>query len=132
MDAERLDPAAASRKAGGELASLFAGWRDPLLRRATASGQIVPEKSVPLRAMVAYLFGEVAKCLYLVHHPDQWIEYVTRSQGGDRCREIGLFGVEKKGFAESNHVPRWILTWFHRGFARGRATTDMHPGNDDA
>ena len=88
MDVDRLDPAAASRKAGGELASLFAGWRDPLFRRATAAGQIVQEEGVPLRAMVAYLFGEVAKCFYLVHHPDQWIEYVTRSQGGDRCVDI--------------------------------------------
>jgi len=88
MEVERLDPAAASRKAGGALASLFAGWRDPLFRRATASGQIVAEEGVPLRAMVAYLFGEVAKCFYLVHHPGRWIECVTRSQGGDRCVEI--------------------------------------------
>jgi hypothetical protein len=46
---------------------------------------VVEETGVPLRAMVAYLFGEVAKNFYLIHHPDSWIEMVTRSQGGDRC-----------------------------------------------
>ena len=30
---------------------------------------------VPLRAMVAYLFGEVAKNFHLIHHPEEWIEY---------------------------------------------------------
>ncbi len=88
MDVERLDLAAATRKAGGALAALFAGWRDPLLRRTSPAGQIVSEEGVPLRAIVAYLFGEVAKCFYLVHHPDEWIEYVTRSQCGDRCVDI--------------------------------------------
>jgi hypothetical protein len=54
---------------------LFAGWR-------------TPPGGVPLRAMVAYLFGEVAKNFYLIHHPDLWIEYVTLSQRGDRSFEI--------------------------------------------
>jgi hypothetical protein len=88
MDVERLDLEAASRKVRGTLASLFAGWRDPRMRRATPAGPVVQEEGVPLRAMVAYLFGEVAKCFYLVHHLDQWIEYITRSQGGDRCVDI--------------------------------------------
>jgi hypothetical protein len=38
--------------------------------------------------MVAYLFGETAKNFYLIHHTDEWIEYVTRSQRGDCCLEI--------------------------------------------
>ncbi len=84
----RLDRRAAEEKAGVTLASLFAGWRDPLLRRTTPEGTVVEEEGVPLRAMVAYLFGEVAKNFYLLHHPEQWIEYVTRSQDGDRCVTI--------------------------------------------
>ena len=51
-------------------------------------GRSCSEEGVPLRAMVAYLFGEVAKNFYLIHHPDEWIEYVTRSQRGDCCVEI--------------------------------------------
>jgi hypothetical protein len=34
--------------------------------------------------MVAYLFAEVTKCFHLVHHPDDWIGSVSRSQMGDR------------------------------------------------
>jgi hypothetical protein len=67
------------------LNTLVAGWRDPLLRRCLEDGRVVEEMGVPLRAMVAYLFAEVAKNFYLIHHPDSWIEMVTRSQGGDRC-----------------------------------------------
>jgi hypothetical protein len=88
QDVERLDSTAAHQKAQHVLASLFAGWRDPQFRRKTTGGQVVHEEGVPLRAMVAYLFGEVAKCFYLIHHPDQWIEYVAQSQAGDRCVEI--------------------------------------------
>lgn len=62
-------------KADAVIASLFAGWRSPV-------------GGVPLRAMVAYLFGEVAKNFYLIHHPEQWIEYVTLSQRGDCCFTI--------------------------------------------
>jgi bifunctional UDP-N-acetylglucosamine pyrophosphorylase/glucosamine-1-phosphate N-acetyltransferase len=88
MEVDRLDSAAASQMADATLASLFAGGRDPLLRRTTSAGTAVEEEGVPLRAMMAYLFGEVAKNFYLIYHPDQWIEYVTRSQGGDRCVHI--------------------------------------------
>jgi hypothetical protein len=38
--------------------------------------------------MVAYLFGEVAKNFHLIRHPAEWIEWITRSQWGDRCFEI--------------------------------------------
>jgi len=87
-EAHGLDSTTASRKANATLMSLFAGWRDPTQRRTTTSGTVVEEEGVPLRAMVAYLFGEVAKCFNLVHHPDRWIEYVTWSQLGDRCVDI--------------------------------------------
>jgi hypothetical protein len=48
----------------------------------------VEETGVPLRAMAAYLFGEVAKNFRLIHHPEEWIECVSRSQLGDRCFDI--------------------------------------------
>jgi hypothetical protein len=87
-DQEGCEPAQAAKKADETIVSLFAGWRDPLLRRTLPDGAVVTEEGVPLRAMVAYLFGEVAKNFQLIHHPDQWIELVTRSQGGDRCLNI--------------------------------------------
>jgi hypothetical protein len=88
VEVNGLKKRAATQEADATLTSLFTGWRDPLLRRSTTAGLLVEEAGVPLRAMVAYLFGEVAKNFYLVHHPDQWIEYVTLSQRGDRSVEI--------------------------------------------
>jgi hypothetical protein len=38
--------------------------------------------------MVAYLFAETAKNFYLIHHPEDWIQWVSRSQCGDRCFNI--------------------------------------------
>jgi hypothetical protein len=88
MAVESLDQQAAAHKADATLAALFSGWREPRLRRTTADGTVVTEVGVPLRAMLAYLFGEVAKNFYLIHHPDQWIAYVSHSQRGDRCVTI--------------------------------------------
>lgn len=88
MDLNGLDRQAAAQKARATITSLLAGWRDPRLRRAAADGSVADECGVPLRAMVAYLFGEVAKNFHLIHHPDEWIEYVTLSQRGDRSAEI--------------------------------------------
>jgi GTP:adenosylcobinamide-phosphate guanylyltransferase len=85
---ERLDATAASRKADADLALLFAGWRDPVLRRAGAGGGTTEECGVPLRAIVAYLFAEVAKNFRLIREPEDWIACVTRSQRGDRWFEI--------------------------------------------
>ncbi|MDP2852054.1 MAG: hypothetical protein Q8O23_01480, partial [Gallionella sp.] len=56
-----LDAVAAAQKAEATLTSLFAGWREPVMRRPNADGKIVTETGVPLRAMLAYLFSEVAK-----------------------------------------------------------------------
>jgi len=88
MTMEHLERGAAERKAEGALDSLWDGWRDPILRRTTLAGEVVTEVGVPRRAMVAYLFGEVTKNLYLVHHPAEWIACVGLSQRGDRCVTI--------------------------------------------
>ena len=76
------------RKASGIIQSLFEGWSEPVLRRTLESGEIVTETGVPLRAMVAYLFAEIAKNFYLIHHTEEWINVVTCSQRGDCCFEI--------------------------------------------
>lgn len=83
-----LDAQTATQKADATLASLFSGWRDPLLRRMTSTGTITEESGVPLRAIVAYLFAEVARNFHLIHHPDDWIASVTWSQRGDRSFDL--------------------------------------------
>jgi len=88
IEAEQLDRLAASQKADTTLASLFAGWRQPDLRRTLVTGAVVREAGVPLRAIVAYLFAEVAKNFYLIHQPGEWIASITQSQRGDRSVEI--------------------------------------------
>lgn len=88
MDVHELSAASAGERADTAINSLFDGWRDPMLRRTTRSGRVVQELGAPLRAMVGYLFGEVAKNFYLIHHTDQWIECVSCSQRGDRCFSI--------------------------------------------
>ncbi|MGB0580980.1 MAG: NTP transferase domain-containing protein [Limisphaerales bacterium] len=85
---EELDEISAQRIADKTIAALFEGWREPVLQRTTATGEVVTERGVPLRAILAYLFGEVTKNFYLIRHPEQWTAYVTRSQWGDRCFEI--------------------------------------------
>ena len=74
----------AAARADVAIAALFAGWRTPRLRRGLAGGTVVEEDGVPLRAMVAYLFLEVARCFRMIRHPEEWIASVTRSQRGDR------------------------------------------------
>ena len=82
-----LDDAQKQAAAMGE--SLLAGWREPVLRRTDpTTGQVVSETGVPLRAIIAYLYGEVAVNFHLIHQPEAWIGTVTRSQGGDRAWSI--------------------------------------------
>ncbi|MFM7845919.1 MAG: hypothetical protein ACKPEY_17050, partial [Planctomycetota bacterium] len=88
MHQSTCTPEAASSMALHTIEALFAGWREPTLRRTLPSGEIVEETGVPLRAMVAYLFAEVAKNCYLMHHPEEWIRCVTSSQRGDCCVTI--------------------------------------------
>jgi len=90
MEVHKLSAEQASEKADATLETLFSGWRDPAMQRTTRSGRLTQEAGAPLRAMVGYLFGEVAKNFHLIHHTEKWIECVTRSQWGDRCFDIPL------------------------------------------
>ena len=69
------------------LRSLLSGWHNPLMTRSE-DGKPVEEVGVPLRAMLGYLYGEVTKNCYLMHHPREWIACVTASQRGDCCYDI--------------------------------------------
>ena len=122
-----LEPRAASAKADAALESLFAGWRTPAWRHATPG--------VPLRAMVAYLFGEVAKNFYLIHHPEQWIECVTRSQRGDCCAEIDPARLPSREDMEAeldweraSAGPERLNLWLERC---GATPFDFNRGLDD-
>jgi hypothetical protein len=88
MESHKLPAVAAAEKADATFIALFTGWRDPTWHRVDATGCVVRETGMPLRAIVGYLFGEVAKNFCLIHHPNEWITWVTRSQAGDRCLEI--------------------------------------------
>jgi hypothetical protein len=88
VEVERVESPVAASKTETTFASLFAGWRDPSLRRGLGSGRLIEELGVPLRAMVGYLFCEIAKNFCLIHHPEEWITWVSRSQLGDRCFNI--------------------------------------------
>jgi hypothetical protein len=109
IEGSHLDKLSASQKADATLKSLFDGWGDPVMHRTDASGKVVEETGVPLRAMVAYLFGEVAKNFYLIHHPDLWIECVTNSQRGDCSVNINPEHLPELREMEGN--PDW-----ERGF----------------
>ncbi|MCU0484046.1 MAG: NTP transferase domain-containing protein [Chloroflexi bacterium] len=129
-----LSAAAAARKADAALAGLFDGWRDPALRRGTPSGTI-EERGVPLRAMVAYLFGEVAKNFYLVHHPGEWISMVTASQRGDCSVELDGARLPDRAALEGELPwerglagPELLATWLGRHDAR---PFDFNRGLDD-
>jgi len=116
---------------------LLSGWRDPLLRRGLADGTVVEESGMPLRAIVAYLFGEVAKNAYLVHHTDAWIDMVTRSQGGDRCFAVDPARLPEKsamfdtmGWEKALKGPERMAAWLER---TGAMPADFNRGlGDDA
>lgn len=132
-----VDSASAEQTAESTMHSLFAGWRDPVLRRFDSSaGDTVCEEGVPLRAIVAYLFGEVAKNFYLLHHPEEWIEMVTLSQRGDRCFDIdpavlpSRTEMEQPLEWERDHTgPKLLEQWL----ARHHATpVDFNRGLDES
>ena len=87
LETSPLDLHTAKHKTEATFTGLLTGWRDPSLRRSS-HGVVIHEEGIPLRAMLAYLFGEVAKNFHLIHHPDEWIDCVTWSQRGDRCVDI--------------------------------------------
>jgi len=135
MAVNDLDAPAAAQKTDAMMTSVMAGWRDPLLRRATPGGSVIEECGVPLRAMVAYLFGEVAKNFYLVHHPTEWIEYVTLSQRGDRSVEIDPQGLPSRAAMEGELEwergatgPERMNLWLDR---HGATPIDFNQGLDD-
>ena len=132
----RLDRRSAGERADLAFSSLLAGWRDPLLRRTTASGEVVEETGVPLRAIVAYLFGEVAKNFRLIHDPERWIEQVTQSQRGDRCVDIAYEMLPSREQMESELEwekgtagPERLNGWLER---YGATPFDYNRGLDDA
>lgn len=134
-ETEKLDAAEATSRTDATFEALFAGWRDPLLRRALPNGRISEEAGTPLRAMLAYLFGEVAKNFYLIHNPDAWIEYVTRSQSGDRCfdvdpRQLPAAGEMLREMSWENGLagPELLKEWLGRYSAR---PVDFNRGLDD-
>ena len=119
IEINHLDPEAADQKADFTMNSLFEGWHDPLIKRTTGNGNVIEEKGVPLRAMVAYLFGEVAKNFYLIHNQDKWIEYVSRSQKGDcsfriipenmpSVGEMEVISEWEKGLTGPGLLNRWL------------------------
>jgi hypothetical protein len=135
MEAERLDRSTAVERANVTFSSLLAGWRTPLLRRTTRSGEVAEEKGVPLRAIVAYLFGEVAKGFRLIHDPQQWIEHVTWSQRGDRCVDIACEKLPPRQQMEGElewergvSGPELMNRWLER---YGASPFDYNQGLDD-
>jgi len=93
-----LGQSEAEAEADRTLSALFDGWQQPVFMRTDENGAVVREEGVPLRAMVAYLYGEEAKNLYLLTHPDaSWIEYISRSQLGDRSFDIDADALPDRG-----------------------------------
>ncbi|OHB79844.1 MAG: hypothetical protein A2W31_18645 [Planctomycetes bacterium RBG_16_64_10] len=141
MEVSGLTALAASERADATIDALLAGWHNPLLRRTTRSENVVEECGVPLRAMVAYLFAEVAKNFYLIFHPDQWIEWVTRSQWGDRCFDIdperlparrGMTQTMdwEKGASGPALMQRWLDRFGATPFDFNRGLEDESLGSD--
>ena len=136
METTGIDAQAATQKADAILASLFTGWRDPVLRRTTEAGETVQETGVPLRAIVAYLFAEVTRNFHLVHHPEDWIESVTWSQRGDRSVTIDPDRLPPRAMMESTAEwerglsgPALLDGWLERC---GATRFDYQRGLDDA
>lgn len=135
QETEQLDATAAARKAAATFGSLFDGWREPVLRRSTESGNEVAERGVPLRAMAGYLFAEVAKNFQLIHQPDEWIHWVSRSQLGDRsfdiepetlpdARAMTSELVWEKAVSGPARLARWLERFGARPFDYNRGLSD--------
>ena len=69
---------------------LTGGLQTPSLDLTDDAGQVQTQTGVPLRALLAYLYGEVATNMHLLKNQDQYIDDVSRSQRGDRCFDIEL------------------------------------------
>jgi hypothetical protein len=84
---------------------------------------------------VAYLFAEVAKNFHLIHHPEQWIEYVTLSQQGDRNIDIDPKNLPSRKEMESSleweknvKGPQLMELWLDR---YGAKPVDYNKGLDN-
>jgi len=131
-----IDATTAAQKTDATFGALFAGWREPLLRRTTKDGEVVNEVGVPLRAMLAYLFSEVAKNFFLIHHPEQWIKCVTLSQQGDRSIAIDPERLPERAAMEGEldwekglEGPNRLAAWLEQHQA---TPYDFNRGLDDA
>jgi hypothetical protein len=93
------------------------------------------DQGVPLRAMLAYLFLEVARNFYLIHHPDEWIDFVSRSQWGDRSVEIDFERLPplermrsamdwEKGQSGSALMEKWLERFEAKPFDFNRGLDD--------
>jgi len=87
-EVKQLERSETEKKTDQTFTGLLEGWSDPVFRTADRSGNLTEETGAPLRAMVAYLFSEVAKNFFMIHNQDKWIECVTLSQRGDCCYSI--------------------------------------------
>ncbi|MEM7133481.1 MAG: hypothetical protein AAF702_44710 [Chloroflexota bacterium] len=130
------DRSIASQQADATVEALFTGWRDPWHRQSTLPRSESPECGVPLRAMLAYLFGEVAKNFYLIHHPDEWIQMVTLSQRGDRSVQIEPDNLPTRKVLEAEqrweharNGPERLNGWLER---YGAIPFDFNQGLSDA
>ncbi|MBQ3388843.1 MAG: NTP transferase domain-containing protein [Thermoguttaceae bacterium] len=110
---------------------LLTGWREPVFRLPDGT----EKAGVPLRAILAYLYGEMAKNFFMIHHPDRWIEMVTASQRGDRCFELDESAVPSRAELEGLldwekdvSGPERLRLWLGRLGAR---PFDFNEGLDD-
>ena len=110
---------------------LLSGWREPVFRLPDGT----EKAGVPLRAILAYLYGEMAKNFYLIHHPDRWIEFVSASQRGDRCFEFNPDALPERADLETEldwekdvHGPTRLERWLEK---LGAAPFDFNAGLDD-
>jgi CTP:molybdopterin cytidylyltransferase MocA len=138
----RTDPTYTHQHAKQRFDSLFDGWRDPMLCRTTREGEVIDESGAPLRAMVAYLYAEVAKNFYMIHHPDQWIEWVTRSQRGDRCVDVDLDALPsrremlqecswERDVSGADRMQRWLQHLCAKPFDFNRGIENDALSNDE-
>lgn len=130
-----LSSVTAHEKTASIFDTLFEGWRNPLFPPVKNRAGDQCFKGVPLRAMLAYLFGEVAKNFQLIHHPEQWIEYVRLSQRGDRCCDIDPQRLPdaralqqtlswEKGLQGPARLEHWLLTMEATRFDFNQGLTD--------
>jgi hypothetical protein len=85
--------------------------------------------------MVAYLFSEVAKNFFLIHHPEQWVQCVTLSQQGDRSVAIDPERLPERAAMEADfdwekglEGPARLAAWLER---HGATPYDFNRDLDD-